>query len=147
MADLILGMDLKMSLIKMQPCFSFLTDQETEGLAELLVEKEYKPNDIIVKQGDHVDSVYFIVEGTADVRYNYIEDNTRKFRSLAKLSTNQTIGLSATGLYSLSGVRTATVVAETNMVLLRLSVAELNGFALANPRVGQMLHRNAPANG
>ena len=135
----------KFELIKKQACFTSLPDEDIEGLAELLVEREYKPDEVIVKQGAAVDSVFFIVDGTADVRYNYIEDNQRKHKSLAKLSTNQSIGLSATGLYSLSGVRTATVVAETEMLLLRLSIAELNGFALANPKVGQILHRNATA--
>jgi CRP-like cAMP-binding protein len=109
-----------------------------------LVEKEYAQGEVIVKQADPVDSIYFIVSGTADVRYNYIEDNQRKFKPLAKLTANQTIGLSETGLYSLSGVRTATVVAESDVVvLLRLSIAALNGFALANPHVGQLLHKNA----
>lgn len=141
----LVSQDLKIEMIKNQPCFSSLTDEEVEGLAELLVERDYQPNDVIVKQGDRVDSVYFIVKGTADVRYNYIEDNQRKFKSLAKLGERKSIGLSETGLYSLSGVRTATVVAETEMLLLRLSVAELNGFALANPRVGQILHGNTTA--
>lgn len=138
-------MDVKIALVKNQACFSSLSDKEIEGLAELLVEREFNPGDVIVKQGDRVDSVYFIVKGTADVRYNFIEDGQRKYKSLAKLSEKQSIGLSATGLYSLSGVRTATVVAETEMLLLRLSIAELNGFALANPRVNQILHKNTPA--
>lgn len=141
----LVSMDVKIAMIKNQPCFSELGEADVEGLAELLVERDYQPNDVIVKQGDRVDSVYFIVRGTADVRYNFIEDNQRKFKSLAKLGENKSIGLSATGLYSLSGVRTATVVAETEMLLLRLSVAELNGFALANPNVGKILHKNATA--
>lgn len=133
----------KIAIIKSHSSFADLTAEEAEQLAGLLVEKEYINGDVIVKQGDPVDSIFFIVNGIADVRYNYIEDNQRKFKPLAKLTANQTIGLSETGLYSLSGVRTATVVAENNMLLLRLSTASLNGFALANPHVGRLLHKNA----
>lgn len=133
----------KVAIIKSHASFAVLSDEEAEQLASLLTEKEYRDGEVIVKQGDPVDSIFFIVNGVADVRYNYIEDNQRKFKPLAKLTENQTIGLSETGLYSLSGVRTATVVAEGNVFLLRLSTAALNGFALANPHVGRLLHKNA----
>lgn len=141
MAD-VLDPTLKKSLIKNQTCFSKLTDAETNVLAELLVEKHCSKGETIVKQGEPVDSVYFIVQGTADVRHVSIENDVEVFQSLAKLHDGQSIGLSETGFYSLSGIRTATVVAETDMVLFRLSVAAFNGFALAYPHVHEVMRGN-----
>lgn len=135
-------LNLKKALVKNQKCFSKLTETEVEVLADLLVEKHIPSGEIIVTQGEPVDSVYFIVKGTADVRHISVENNHQVFKSLAKLSDGQSIGLSETGFYSLSGVRTATVVAETDMILYRLSVAAFNGFALAYPHVNDVMRRN-----
>ena len=134
--------NLKKSLVKKQTCFSQLTEREIEMLSELLIEKRIAEGDTIVTQGEPVDSVYFIICGTADVRRISMENDKQVFQSLAKLSDGQSIGLSETGFYSLSGIRTATVVAETDMMLYRLSVAAFNGFALANPHVNEVMRKN-----
>jgi CRP-like cAMP-binding protein len=141
MADLA-DSNLKKTLVKKQKCFSKLTDAETDVLSELLVERQYPAGSIIVSEGDTVDSVYFIVSGTADVRHVSIENHKEVFTSLAKLNAGQSIGLSETGFYSLSGLRTATVVAETDMTVFRLSVASFNGFALAYPHVHDVMRLN-----
>ena len=133
---------LQKNLIKKQACFSKLTDTEVNVLAELLVDKSFKKDEVIVTQGDPVDSVYFILKGVADVRHISVENGQQVYQSLAKLGAGQSIGLSETGFYSLSGVRTATVVAETDMVTFRLSVAAFNGFALAYPHVNEVMRRN-----
>ena len=134
--------DLRKSLIKQQRCFAKLTETETETLSQLLVEEHVSKGATIVTQGKPVDSVYFITSGIADVRRVSIKDDKPTFESLAKLKTGETIGLSDTGFYSLSGVRTATVVAETDMVLYRLSVPAFNGFALAYPHVNEVMRKN-----
>ena len=134
--------EIRRHLVKQQPCFAKLTDEEIEMLSQLLVETQVGKDMVLVTQGDRVDSVYFIVAGTADVRYVSIQDGKQVFKSLAKLKDGQTIGLSDTGFYSLSGIRTATVVAETDMKLFRLSVPAFNGFALANPHVNEVMRKN-----
>ena len=142
MADLA-NSNLKKTLIKKQTCFSKLTNTETDVLSELLVEQHYSKGKAIVIEGDPVDSVYFIIKGTADVRHVSIDNNKEVFKSIAKLNAGQSIGLSETGFYSLTGLRTATVVAETDMDVFRLSVAAFNGFALAYPHVNEVMRRNA----
>ena len=131
----------KLDLIKNQACFSPLNDEEREMLADLFKEKYFKTGDTIVTEGDIVDSVYLIDSGRADVRHVYLKDGVLKFDSLAQLGPRQAIGLSETGFYSITGVRTATVVALTDMVTLKLSVAAFNGFALAYPRVKQIIRK------
>lgn len=133
----------KKTVVKKQACFAPLTDEEIEILAGLLMETHFKAGDTIVKEGEPVDSVYLIIKGEADVRHVYVEDKLIKFTSLATLHEGAAIGLNETGLYSLSGVRTATVVALTDMVALRLSVAAFHGFALAYTHVSEVMRKHA----
>lgn len=135
----------KIALLKKQTCFSQFSHEEAEMLADLLVEKHYAPGDTIVTEGDRVDSVYLIVSGSADVRHVSIKDNALHTESVATLSAGNAIGLNDSGFYSLSGLRTATVVAITDMVLLHLSVAIFHGFALANSHVSEVMRTSAAA--
>ncbi|TAK75089.1 MAG: cyclic nucleotide-binding domain-containing protein [Gammaproteobacteria bacterium] len=138
-----LDVGLKKRLIRAQPCFSILTEQELDELEPLFIEKHIPEGEVIVNEGDFVDSVYLIVKGTADVRHVSIENNTTKIDSLATLESGGAIGLNESGFYSLSGVRTATVVAKSDMVLLRLSVAAFHGFTLMNSHVNEAMRKYA----
>lgn len=137
------SLDDRVERIKKQPVFASLTDKEQEELATLFVEKTYRVGETVVEQGKPVDSVFLIVSGEADVRVTVVENNALKQTSVAVLKAGNSIGLTETGFYSLSGKRTATVVAMTNMVLLSLNVASFNGFALANSHVGDVMRKNA----
>lgn len=139
----LVGMDTKRSFIAKQGVFSQLTGEEIDILASLLSEKHFAPGDTIVTEGDHVDSVYFIVEGKADVRHVSIQNGAMHIESITTLEAGASIGLNETGFYSLSGVRTATVCAITPMVTLRLSVAAFHGFALSNSHVSAVMRKNA----
>lgn len=138
-------LDLKKEFIKRQACFAKLTDDEMEKLAALLTEQQVAAGETIVTESDPVDSIYLIVKGKADVRHVTIKDHLPVIKSVASLGPGNSIGLNETGLYSLSGVRTATVVAISGMVLLRLSLAQFHGFALANSHVHQVMHENPEA--
>lgn len=135
----------KIALIQKQPLFSKLADKEIEILASLLKEKRIKAGETIVTEGVYVDSVYFIVKGTADVQYATVNEKSKTIQqqSHATLRTGDAIGLNETGFYSLTGLRTATVVALSDMELLRLSVAEFHGFALAYSHVNEVMRENA----
>ena len=139
----ITNMNVKKDFTKQQACFAELTPEEIEGLASLLVEKHFSAGQLIVTEGDPVDSVYLIVEGTADVRIITDTNNPDVLNSVATLGPGQSIGLNDTGFYSLSGKRTATVIAITDMVLLYLSLPEFHGFALSNHHVSEVMRINA----
>lgn len=134
---------LKTQLVKKQPVFSQLTDKEAEELASLFAEKKAAPEEMIVKEGDPVDSIYLIYSGTADVRTVTIKDGKPVYTSVAILSSGDAIGLNETGFYSISGKRTASVVAITDMLMYRLSVAAFHGFSLAHSHVSEVMHKNA----
>ena len=138
---------LKAQHVRNQPCFSDLTSEEIDQVTELLQEIHVKAGETIVKEGEPVDSVYLIVEGQADVRHITIQDGQPQIQSLAVLQHGMSIGLNETGFYSISGIRTATVVALTDMILFRLSVPSFNGFALMFPHVKEVMHVFATAKG
>lgn len=135
--------DHKKGFLRNQPCFSELNDKEISELAAILVEKHLPAGTTIVTEGDLVDSVYLIISGTADVRVHKVVDNKLEAQSVATLKGGDAIGLNENGFYSLSGRRTASVIANTNMVLLRLSVAAFHGFALSNSRVNTIMRKQA----
>lgn len=141
--DVAIDFNLKKSFIKKQNCFLKLTDAETNELTNLLFEKHVKAGTIIVTEGDLVDKVFLIVSGDADVRIAEIKNRQLSYKSVATLKPGASIGLNETGFYSLSGKRTATVVANTDMVLLELSVAKFHGFALAFPHVNEVMRTSA----
>jgi CRP-like cAMP-binding protein len=133
----------KKMIISAQNCFAPLADNEVEELASLLTEKHFSPGQMIVAEGEPVDSVYFIVSGIAEVRHVIIKNSVTQTTLLTTLSSGEAIGLNETGFYSLSGLRTATVVAISEMVLLRLSVAGFHGFALSHSHVNEIMRKNA----
>ncbi len=139
----LIGMEIKRSFIRKQSVFSQLREDEVDVLASLLLEKHFAPGEIIVAEGESVDSVYFIVEGKADVQHISIQNGEVHVESVAILDEGASIGLNETGFYSLSGVRTATVCARTPLVTLRLSVAAFHGFALSNSHVSAIMRKNA----
>ncbi|HSW68916.1 MAG TPA: cyclic nucleotide-binding domain-containing protein [Gammaproteobacteria bacterium] len=141
--EYVIDMDIKRSFIKKQNVFTQLTDEEIDVLASLLTEKHFAPEDTIVTEGEHVDSVYFIVKGIADVRHVSIQEGATHIESVATLHEGAAIGLNETGFYSVSGVRTATVTAISPLVALRLSVAAFHGFALSNSHVSAVMRKNA----
>ncbi len=139
----LVDMDVKRSFIKNQACFAQFTAEEIDVLASLLLEKHFAAGETIVTEGESVDSVFFIVNGQADVQRVSILDGKTHVESVATLHPGTAIGLNETGFYSVSGVRTATVVALTELVALRLSVAAFHGFSLANSHVNEVMRKNA----
>jgi CRP-like cAMP-binding protein len=119
-----------------------LTDNELAELASLFTEVKVAAGEIIVKEGDPVDSVYLIAVGSAEVKHIAINGGKTGSTAVAILGAHDAIGLNETGFYSLSGKRTATVVATTDMILFRLSVAAFHGFSLTHAHVSQVIHEH-----
>lgn len=136
-------LDRRIALIKKQACFSKFTQQEMEQLAELLTVVTFKAADTIVNEGDMVDCVYLIDHGRAEVKQTIVKRNSTDLQTVAVLEPDQSIGLNETGFYSLTGKRSATVVAITDMVLLRLDIPKFHGFELSNHHVKEVMRENS----
>lgn len=133
----------RQTIIREQACFKGLTDEEVYNLAKLLKEQRNVKEDDIVKEGDIIDSVYFIVEGEAEVCHITYMNGVREKKYVATLKAGNTIGLNDRGFYSLTGRRTATVIALMPMLLLKLTLAVFHGFALVNPHVNKVMREHA----
>lgn len=135
--------ELKKQQVKLQKAFRNLNDNETDILASLLIEKKYKAGDVVVKEGDRVDSVYLIVHGDADVFRSEIVDDKPQANKVATLHAGNAIGLSDVGFYSLTGLRTATVIASSDLITYQLSVSIFRGFTLAYPHANEVMRKQA----
>ncbi|MDR3490451.1 MAG: PqqD family peptide modification chaperone [Gammaproteobacteria bacterium] len=131
----------KARLIKKHPCFSSLPDVEINKLAQLFTEKNIPIKTKIVKQDDVVDSIYFIVNGTAEVRRKNPGD--KKSRVVATLHEGEAIGLSEIGFYSTSGLRAATVTAVTKMTVIKVDLDILHAFLKSHPQINTGMQANA----
>lgn len=138
-----ISIETKKELVKKQGCFANLNDAEIDVLVTLLVEKKFAPGDEIVKQGARVDSVYIIVSGDADVTVTKRENEQSVTEKVATMHGGNAIGLNDRGFYSITGLRTATVTATSEMMTLKLSVVVFRGFALAYPHASQVMREQA----
>lgn len=133
----------RQTLILNFPCFAKFSKQESLELAKLMTESLYHKGDVIVTEGDLVDSVYLIAEGAAEVTHEIENKETKKSELIAVLRSGEAIGLNELGFFSTTGLRTATVTAQTDMTLLRLTVPQLDQFLQHNPQLNQTMGATA----
>ena len=135
------ALEVRETVLRKQACFSQLRDEEINTLAKLLVEKHFAAGETIVNEGDPVDSFYLLVTGTAEVRKMSYDNQTPRYDVIALLhaNKNEAVGLNESGFYSLTGLRTATVVAKTEVLTLFLTVPRFHGFSLAYPHVNEVM--------
>jgi len=122
----------RQKLITEFPCFSSLTEDQSEQLAQLMHEMHVVAQEAIVKESDLVDSIYIIVSGEAEVTREARRGKKTIIAPISILLAGEGIGLNDTGFYSTTGKRTATVTAVTDMVLLRLDIKDLYAFLKLN---------------
>jgi CRP-like cAMP-binding protein len=122
------------SLIRNFPLFCLLDDNEIDELFLLVKEVSVKSGTTIVKEGDLVDRYYLIVSGSAEVTCKIITIDKSEDMPVALLQEGDSIGLTDASFFSQSGIRTATVKARTDMVLLALNVQDFYIF-LKQPQI------------
>lgn len=124
----IIDLSERQALIRSFPCFKQLSDEQSLALAALTHDVCFVPGQVIVAEQALVDSIYFIVSGSALVTRGTKEGRHIHQEPIATLHAGEAIGLNDAGFYSGTGTRTATVHAQTSMVLLRLSLDDLEHF-------------------
>jgi CRP-like cAMP-binding protein len=116
------------SIIAHNQLFFLLNPSEIHELALLMKEKIVEEGEVITRQEEVVDHVYLIISGTAEVTRTVTTMNNKHDISVAILKKNDSIGLSTMGIYSHSGMRTATVIARSPMTLLSIDLRTFNQF-------------------
>jgi CRP-like cAMP-binding protein len=108
------------------PLFSEFTEQEIEGAVDLIDKVQFQPGECIVKQDEHGDCMYVLVEGNARV----VHRRGGKEFELAVLKTGDFFGELA--LVD-SGPRSADVETLTTCTLLRIEHGALRAIAGVYP--------------
>ena len=125
--------------ISNHPCFAKLSKQNLADISSHVTTRYLNPNDTLVREGEVVDSIYFIVSGSLVVK--------RKVESqdviVAALGKGEVVGLNDSGFYSDTGVRTATVVASTSSVVLRLDLNVFYKLATESPQIDKVMRDQA----
>lgn len=131
------------NLLEKHPYFAKFTPDEIAKLAHTFSEQGVVAGELIVGEGVLVDSIYFIVAGRAEVRQTIMSVDHAELVPIAILNPGESIGLTETGFYSHSGVRTATVVALSDMVLLRLALPTFYEFLKSYAHDDAIMRENA----
>ena len=114
--------------LAIQELLGGLTPEElalVEGAVELL---DVAAGDVVFREGDHADAIYFILSGLVSVRL-LLADRGRD-RRLATLGPGVAVGEMA---FLDEGRRSADVVAERDTVLARLSIDDLHAIGKQSP--------------
>lgn len=132
----------KVGLILQHPLFSSLSIDEARFLADRTVTETFKPGEYIVTQDELADSIYFIADGICEVQ-RIVEKNASVRKDIVAIfCPGEVIGLSPRGIYSATGKRTASVVAQTKTITYRLDFNAFNEFLTINPKVDKDLAQN-----
>jgi hypothetical protein len=103
-----------------------MTDEQLERFAQFMEVEKVPQWAVIVKQGDHGDSMYFILEGELRVRINVMGKET----ILATLNVGEFFG--DISLFD-QGPRSADVVANTDSLLVKISAAAFDQLSREAP--------------
>lgn len=108
--------------------FSELSKKELKNIAALMTPIQVKMGRVLTKEGDPGREFMIIIEGTATVK--------RKGRVLARLGPGDFFG----ELAVVAGVpRTATVVADTDMIIETLNRREFSSLLDESPRIAKKI--------
>jgi putative peptide zinc metalloprotease protein len=128
---------MSLTVLSSHPIFSaFSTNSLMELISDCTV-NSYRAEEVVVKEGDLVDAVFFILQGQCEVRKHTISASNEPIEEpIATLREEESIGLSEFGLFSSTGSRTASVVALTDTKVLCLNVRGFRLFLKNHPNAG-----------
>jgi SulP family sulfate permease len=108
---------------------------EPDRLAPYVDEVTFAPNDILIRQGDVADAMYFITQGSVSAYLERPGKDTIRILTAGAGTLAGEIGI-CTGER-----RTATVRVETTCVAQRLSLSSIRRMERVDPHLANMLHR------
>lgn len=133
--DLMAGKEKKGKSTLIIPLFKDLEPLEFEEILEKLIVKTYLKDEVILKQGESGNSMFFITSGKVKVTYI---DQQGVFHELAILDD-----IDFFGEFTLFTAKTrhATVTAITNVELLELSLYDLRELVRKHPNLSKTLYQ------
>lgn len=116
-------------LLRANPFFERFSHEDLTEILELSTQHRYADQDVIVREGDLVDSVYIICSGEIEVSVAGIP------RQL--LHKGDAIGLTERGFFSTTGLRTATLKALGDIELMAWHIQTFHQFLTRHPELVQ----------
>jgi CRP-like cAMP-binding protein len=102
---------------------------------------EVNEGEVVFREGDHADAIYFVLSGLVSVRLPLAEKG--RDRRLATLGAGVAVGEMA---FLDEGARSADVVADCDSKLARLSIGDLRSIGEVAPRVTATFSANLARN-
>lgn len=130
-------------LIANHPCFFLLNNSEIDELARLAFEKHYATNEIILRQGEDIEALYFILKGDVEVAINQKKTDKVELVPESILKKGDSIGLSNTGFFAKEGVRTATLTALSEVILIGWPINTFLDFLQTHPHISNSMQQSA----
>jgi glutaminase len=127
--------------LAIQELLGGLTPDELALVEEVAEVIDVPSGDVVFREGDHADAIYFILSGLVSVRIP-LADRGRD-RRLATLGPGVAVGEMA---FLDEGRRSADVVAERDTVLARLSIDDLHTIGNQSPRATATFAANLARN-
>jgi glutaminase len=118
-----------------------LTPDELALVQEAIEIVDVSESEVVFREGDHADAVFFVLSGLVSVRLPL--DEAGKDRRLATLGAGVAVGEMA---FLDEGARSADVVAERASRLARLSITDLHEIGEVAPRVTAKFSANLARN-
>ena len=116
--------------LKSMPLFSLANESDLQGIADHLEEVSFKKGDIIIKEGDEGDGFYIIEEGLVNVLASLPEEDENI--KLSRLKKGDYFG----EMSLITGApRSATIVAESDVKLLKLLKNDFDAYILNNSSI------------
>ena len=138
---MLVSLDRRQELMTHHPFFSTLSDEIVAKLAELAYEKKYSAKAIIVSEGEMVDAVYLIVKGRIEISRFAKRANKDEMIPQGLLHVGEAIGLNDTGFFSRTLLRTATLTALSEVILIGWDIDIFCDFLKNYPQFNQALQK------
>ncbi len=123
-------MDDILKQLKKMPLFSLANENDLQGIADHLEEVSFKKDAVIIKEGDDGDGFYIIEDGLVNVLAN-LPDEEENIK-LSRLKNGDYFG----EMSLITGApRSATIVAETDVNLLKLLKDDFDTYILNNSAI------------
>lgn len=129
------------SLLRATPTFQNLSVNELSQLASMMQEMSFDAGQTVITEGELIDSVYIIANGTLEVTKQVTYDGKSGSSFIAVLNTGDSIGFKEGGLFTETGRRTATITAITSCILLKIDIIDFDKFLKDHPQSLQSMKK------
>ena len=139
---------LEVEFLKKFPLFAGLSDEKLLKLKTLMEEKDYPRGSILIKDGDHGEEMFILLDGDVEIskqmiiKMDNVDAGGAKDKSLLRLSSKFHACFGEMALFEENSERSATVTAVTNCRLAIMRRSDFAKYIETDYEVGSVIFRN-----